>query len=121
MLNHPSSSVCGYDGDARQKVYQRQRLAKSRDPQATGTPWERHAPYDFHGCLAHADITYVGSTGEIKRVIGVLEHTELCMKAKLTRLPAIPIHPHVIEVALAQLAQGSRRAFFMSLLILRYS
>ena len=108
MLNHQSSSVCGYDGDARQKVYQRQRQAKSRDPQATGTTWEQCAPYDFHGCLAHADLTYVGSTGEIKRVIGVLEHTELCVKAKLTRLPAIPIHPHVIEVALAQLAQGSR-------------
>lgn len=76
---------------------------KSRDPQATGTPWERRAPYDYHGCLAHADITYVGSTEEIKRVIGVLDHIELCMKAELTRLPAIPIHPHVIEVALAQL------------------
>ena len=71
-------------------------------------PWEQHAPYDYHGCLAHADIRYVRSTGEIRHVIGVLEHTELCMEAKLTRLPAIPIHSHVIEVALAQLEQGSR-------------
>jgi len=46
--------------------------------------------------------------GEIKRVVGVLEHTQGCAEAVLTRLPAIPLHPHVVEVVLAQLLDGAR-------------
>lgn len=41
--------------------------------------------------------------------MGILEHNEECTGgALLSRRPAIPLHPHVMEVALAQLADGAR-------------
>ena len=120
MLNRQSSSVCGYDGDAQQKVYQQQRLAKSRKPQATGTPWERRAPYDYHGCLAHADITYVGSTGEVRRVIGVLEHMELCVKAKLT-FPQFLFIPTSLRLLWLSFNKDRGELFLKSLSTSQYS
>jgi len=76
------------------------------------TPLERRTPYDYHGCLAHADVTYVHGSGEIKRVMGILEHNKECFNAVLTRLPAIPLHPHVFQIALLQLTEGARFIFF---------
>ncbi|KAA1472867.1 hypothetical protein DENSPDRAFT_766670, partial [Dentipellis sp. KUC8613] len=61
----------------------------------------------YTGCLAHADITYDVVTGAILRVAGVLDHNEDCKKATMKHLPAIPIHEHVVEVALLQLWDGA--------------
>ena len=108
MLN---KSVCGYDTEARQKIHERRQKVNGRNCRQPDTPWERRAPYDYHGCLAHADITFVESTGEIRRLLGVLDHNEPCSKALLTRLPSIPLHLHVAEVAMVQLAAGAKSVF----------
>jgi hypothetical protein len=91
-------SSCGYDTSARQKK------SKSK----TTDEWRRHAAYDFTGCCAHADVTYNESTGEVERIIGYFEHNELCKTSMLKRLPSVPLHEHVCEVALAQLTHGAR-------------
>ncbi|KAK4693807.1 hypothetical protein P7C70_g8861, partial [Phenoliferia sp. Uapishka_3] len=43
----------------------------------------------------------------ILRISGILTHNPGCVDAKLVRRPAIPLHPHIYEVALAQLAEGA--------------
>lgn len=48
------------------------------------------------------------SDGQVLRIIGVLEHIPECEDAVQLHYPYIPIHPHVMEVALHQLAGGSR-------------
>ena len=70
--------------------------------------WRRHAAYDFTGCLAHADVTYLDKpeTRVIIRVFGCFDHNEDCQTSYLVRYPPIPIHEHVIEVALRQLRLG---------------
>ena len=70
--------------------------------------WRRHAAYDFTGCLAHADVTYLDKpeTRVIIRVFGCFDHNEDCQTSHLVRYPPIPIHEHVIEVALRQLRLG---------------
>ena len=97
--------LCGYNTVARQ------RRSKTKST-STEQSWSRHAAYDFTGCCAHADITYVQATGIITRVIGFFEHNESCKNGVLVRFPAVPLHEHVFEVALAQLAQGARYAKF---------
>jgi len=102
------SSICGYDTKASEISYNRQRAKANNGHSSSKKAWEWWAPYDFHECLAHADITFVVSMGEIKHVVGMLEHTQGCAEAVLTRLSAIPLHPHVVEVVLAQLLDGAR-------------
>ena len=74
--------------------------------------WKRRSGYDYTGCLAHADITYVetpnGSPGEILRIIGYFQHNTACSESVLVRFPAVPLHAHVVEVALQQLRAGAR-------------
>ncbi|THH14925.1 hypothetical protein EUX98_g9541 [Antrodiella citrinella] len=98
------SLVCGYDTNARQDGKKpRERLEVDVDN------WRRRAPYDFTSCLAHSDITAAERrTGTvILRIIGHFEHNEECQKAMLVRAPAIPLHPHVVEVAMRQLWMGA--------------
>ncbi|KAI0045269.1 hypothetical protein FA95DRAFT_1607832 [Auriscalpium vulgare] len=71
------------------------------------TNWTRTAPYDFTGCLAHADITFNQDTGHVSRIVGILQHNNACAEAAMKRLPAIPLHRHVIEIALRQLKDGA--------------
>ena len=99
-------SVCGYSTEARQK-----RSSKVQ----TGASWSRQAPYDFTGCCVHADVTYDTRTDTVERVIGFFSHNDECKRAKLVRYPSIPLHDHVYEVALQQLAQGARYALLTPL------
>lgn len=68
----------------------------------------RRNPYDFTGCLAHVEVTERESDGEVTRIIGILEHNPACQKSVMTRIPAVPLHPHVYEIALDQLRNGAR-------------
>ncbi len=63
------------------------------------------------GCLAHADITTVEGTGEVVRVMGYFEHNQACQQSVLVRFPAVPLHPHVIEVAMLQFRAGAKYVF----------
>lgn len=72
----------------------------------------RRAAYSFTGCLAHADVTYQineagGQVQAVRRVIAYLQHNEACIKAELVRAPSVPLHDHVLEVALRQLRNGA--------------
>ncbi|KAI0336984.1 hypothetical protein BDW22DRAFT_1295758, partial [Trametopsis cervina] len=64
----------------------------------------------YTACLAHADVTYkVAGVGAalVSRVVAYLDHNDQCRLAKLARSPAVPLHQHVIEVALRQLRNGA--------------
>ena len=65
-------------------------------------------PYDFTGCLAHIDLTYRPDSQQIIRIAGVLEHNDECKATYMTRLPPIPLHDHVWQIALEQLHDGAR-------------
>lgn len=102
--------MCGYDTTSRQKG---KKLREKEHPdtvkQAGLKNWERRAAYDFTGCLAHADITFVKSDPPIiTRILGYFIHNNKCIDAKLRRFPSIPLHPHVREVALRQMRRGAR-------------
>ena len=99
------SSSCGYSTGGRQVAHTKS--AQGQKSKSTDD-WKRAAPYNFTACLAHADITYHASEGHILRVMGVLEHNVECVDARLVRKPAVPLHEHVIEVALEQLRAGAR-------------
>ncbi|KAF7971658.1 hypothetical protein HWV62_20622 [Athelia sp. TMB] len=71
------------------------------------TQGDRQNPYDYTGCLAHADITEHDSDGAVARVIGFLQHNNACLRASITHIPPVPLHPHVYEVALRQLQNGA--------------
>ncbi|CAL1715611.1 unnamed protein product [Somion occarium] len=95
--------VCGYNTASRQ-VGKKKRT--ENDVQVS-KEWSRHAPYDFTSCLVHADITYIDVAPRIiSRVIGWFQHNDACQKSLLVRYPAIPLHEHVIQVALRQLQRG---------------
>ena len=68
----------------------------------------RRAPYPFTGCLAHADITFVEETGFVLRILAFFEHNAGCREAMMVRFPSVPLHPHVVEVAMAQLRGNAR-------------
>ncbi|EIW51328.1 uncharacterized protein TRAVEDRAFT_89895, partial [Trametes versicolor FP-101664 SS1] len=61
----------------------------------------------FTGCLAHGEILYQKHTGKILLVRGYFEHNLPCRDAFLSRIPPIPLHPSVFEVALKQLRGGA--------------
>ena len=71
-------------------------------------PVPHRNPYDFTGCIAHAEITERNSNGQVVQIVGVLDHNEGCQSAQMARLPSIPLHPHVYEVALDQLHSSAR-------------
>ncbi|TFY62444.1 hypothetical protein EVJ58_g3855 [Rhodofomes roseus] len=102
--------VCGYDHNIRRLGRKRKRPEleqAAKEASGTTAAVVRHAPYDFTACLAHADITYIKATRQPVRIIGYLIHNEGCRTAELKRAPAIPLHPHVYEVAIRQLQQGA--------------
>lgn len=105
-------SVCGYDTERRQAREAKKKAAKSshtRDTCTSDIPkWRRTVPYNFHECLAHADITYRPIDGQILRIAGVLSHCAPCQKAHIERRPRIPLHPHAYDTALRQLQSGAR-------------
>ena len=109
FLTKQIKSICGYNSEVCQK--------KSKSTYAED--WSRRTAYDFTGCCAHANITYNESTGNIKRVIGFFDHNDQCKAQKLMRIPSIPLHEHVYEVALAQLSQGARYGRFFSIAVTR--
>ncbi|KAI0358662.1 hypothetical protein OH77DRAFT_1375718, partial [Trametes cingulata] len=61
----------------------------------------------YTGCLAHAEVTFVEETGQVSRIVGYFEHNTRCKETVLTRFPAVPLHPHVVEIALLQLRAGA--------------
>ena len=60
------------------------------------------------GCLAHAEVTERVSDGQVSRVIGFFHHNAGCISAFMTRIPSVPLHPHVYEIALQQLHSSAR-------------
>ncbi|KAI0645944.1 hypothetical protein C8Q79DRAFT_927035 [Trametes meyenii] len=67
----------------------------------------RRAPYDFTGCLAHTEVTWVENTDNIICIIGFFDHNQECQKSVLVRYPAVPLHPHVVKIALLQMRTGA--------------
>ncbi|EIW63778.1 uncharacterized protein TRAVEDRAFT_97696, partial [Trametes versicolor FP-101664 SS1] len=61
----------------------------------------------YTACLAHAEVTFVEETGEVIRVIGYFGHNDMCKESMLVRFPAVPLAPHVVEIALLQLRGGA--------------
>jgi hypothetical protein len=75
------------------------------DHREVGTA-KRQTVVDFTGCLAHAEITFIVETQQILRLRGFFGHNNACKDAVLLRIPPLPLHPYVYQVALAQLADG---------------
>ena len=70
--------------------------------------WKRKTPYDFTGCLAHIDLTFRVVDNKAIRITGVLTHNKECIERQMRRLPPIPLHGHVWQIALQQLSEGAR-------------
>lgn len=63
---------------------------------------------DFTGCLAHVEVLYQKHTGKVLCTRGYFDHNDGCRSAFLARIPPIPLHPAVFEVALKQLRAGAQ-------------
>lgn len=76
-LGGTANSSSGYSTAARQ----------ARDKRGSQNPieWSRQADYEFTACLAHADVTWNRTSGEIERVIGYFEHSGKCEAAAVIR------------------------------------
>ncbi|KAJ3869202.1 hypothetical protein EV359DRAFT_76897 [Lentinula novae-zelandiae] len=92
---------CGYHVQARQE--REVEKGANRKPEN----WQRRVPYPFTGCLAHIEVTERVGDGAISRIAGFPEHNGPCQTAVLERVPRIPLHEHVYEVALEQLQCGA--------------
>ncbi|KAK4698364.1 hypothetical protein P7C70_g7914, partial [Phenoliferia sp. Uapishka_3] len=90
--------ACGYYSPARTSRKEGQDGIRNED---------RKCGYNFTGCLAHADVVFRECDRAVLRISGIFKHNASCVDAKLVRRPAIPLHPHVYEVALAQLSEGA--------------
>ena len=99
VVNARLKSICGYNEKVRQ------------DLDKPANPGPRRAPYDFTGCLAHVEVTQY-DTGEVTRIIGIVEHNAQCEGSKLVRYPPIPLHRDVYNTALNQLSNGARYTVF---------
>ncbi|KAJ3780380.1 hypothetical protein GGU10DRAFT_279500 [Lentinula aff. detonsa] len=60
----------------------------------------------FTECLAHAEVTYLGSTEKVLRIRGYFNHNKACKDALMTCIPKLPLHLTVFQVALDQLLSG---------------
>ncbi|KZS86492.1 hypothetical protein SISNIDRAFT_420811, partial [Sistotremastrum niveocremeum HHB9708] len=96
---------CSYDTVSREE-WERLNQGPAKKG-ASKLKWQRRAPYDFTGCLAHADVTFIDEPFLILRISGCLDHDEDCQAAVMKRRPAVPLHPHVYQVAVAQLLDGA--------------
>ncbi|KAG8918999.1 hypothetical protein FRC02_001993 [Tulasnella sp. 418] len=92
--------------DAPTAFHNKANQSKAPTNSHTPRPWNRHMAYDFTGCLVHADITFCPEDQKVLRIMGYFTHNEGCQNAKIVRLPPIPLHPHVYEIALQQLQSG---------------
>ncbi|KAJ3855966.1 hypothetical protein EV368DRAFT_79123 [Lentinula lateritia] len=93
---------CGYHVQARQEREADKGVTRKAED------WQRRVPYPFTGCLAHIELTERVRDGAISRIAGFPEHNDPCQTAVLERVPPIPLHEHVYEVALGQLRSGAR-------------
>ncbi|KAJ7437671.1 hypothetical protein B0H11DRAFT_1935739 [Mycena galericulata] len=55
-------------------------------------------PFDFTGCLAHAELTEFEQDGTVKAIVGHLEHNPACQASSMKRFPAVPLHPHMKNI-----------------------
>ena len=60
------------------------------------------------GCLVHAELIEHISDEQVSHIIGFFNHNPGCSSVVLTRIPLIPLHPHVYEIMLQQLHSGAR-------------
>ncbi|KIJ37161.1 hypothetical protein M422DRAFT_260318 [Sphaerobolus stellatus SS14] len=97
--------MCGSSTKARFKKENVQRKEISETP--LSREWKCKMPYDFTGCLAHIDLTYNETESRILRIVGIPSHNEKCARKTTQRLPPIPLHEHVWQIALEQLEQGA--------------
>ncbi|GJJ11762.1 hypothetical protein Clacol_006000 [Clathrus columnatus] len=100
-----SSNQSGMSSVARKAKVDKRKLIHGES--VNNDEWKRKMPYDFTGCLAHLDITYTMNKFKILRITGIIKHVEPCKKKLMTRIPPVPLHPHVIQVALEQINQGA--------------
>ncbi|KAJ3752812.1 hypothetical protein EV360DRAFT_88385 [Lentinula raphanica] len=68
---------------------------------------QRRMPYPFTECLAHIEVTIRVKDEKIVKISGISDHNPACEEAGMNRLPAIPLHEHVYEVAIEQLEDGA--------------
>lgn len=68
-------------------------------------------PYDYTGCLAHLDLTYDPRSSRIYRITGILDHNDACKSSLMSRVPNVPVHPHVWQDALEQINNGAKYIF----------
>lgn len=99
-------SQCGSSTKARQVKNNNRREIQNRP--VYEKEWKRKTPYDFVGCLAHIDLTYDQASFNVVRITGILEHNSMCQDEIMRRLPPVPLHDHVWQVALTQLKHGAR-------------
>lgn len=97
------TSKCGHTAAASEK---KQAFARSQSFGGVQST-DRRVPYPFTGCIAHVEVTAT-SDGKVAAISGIIEHNSACQEALMDRLPAIPLHEHVYEVALSQLENGAR-------------
>ena len=102
-----SLSSSGYDSVSRNTTERRKKCSK-KHVKSTGKEWTRRNPYDFTGCLVHAEVTERESDNAVSQIVGYFEHNSECQQSVIKRIPAVPLHPHVYELALAQLSAGAR-------------
>ena len=60
------------------------------------------------GCLVHTELIECISDGQVSCIIGFFNHNPGCSSAVMTRIPSIPLHLHVYEIALQQLHSGAK-------------
>ena len=101
-------SLCGYSHKERQRRHDVNVSPGRRPSKKRKENWERRVGFDFTGCLAHIDLTECVETGAVLRITGIREHSGGCESEQLQRLPYVPLHEHVYEVALRQLEAGAR-------------
>ncbi|KAF7967903.1 hypothetical protein HWV62_32579 [Athelia sp. TMB] len=81
--------------------------SKQTTAQSTSIQGDRRNPYDFTGCLSHVELTERESDGAVSRLVGILQHNEACRHGSIVRIPSVPLHSHVYEVALQQRRNGA--------------
>lgn len=80
----------------------------SRPPCSSQLSGTQQNPHNFMGCLVHAELIEHISDGQVSHIIGFFNHNPGCSSVVLTRIPLIPLHPHVYEIMLQQLHSGAR-------------
>ncbi|GJJ10074.1 hypothetical protein Clacol_004300 [Clathrus columnatus] len=95
----------GTSTEARKIKVQAKKLQKGE--KTTDGEWKRKMPYDYTGCLAHLDLTYLPKSSFILRIAGILVHNNACMQKTMSWLPNVPLHLHVWQDALEQINNGA--------------